>query len=127
MILDAPAPKDRTGKELHKLHDTVQQHLRALEAMDYKPSGPFITSILELKLNVDTMFEWQKHSQSLATVSHYQELLEFINLHAQASESSVSENRKYSKNEVKRPHHMPGKPVASFTTSTSASLDSCVL
>ena len=60
MILDAPAPKDGTGKELRKLYDMVQQHLRALKAMDYKPSGPFITSILELKLDVDTMFEWQK-------------------------------------------------------------------
>ena len=68
-----------------------------------------------------------KHSQSSATVPHYQELLEFINLRAQASESSVSENRKSSKSEIKRPHHIPGKPVASFTTSTSASLDNCVL
>ena len=127
MILDAAAPKDGTGKELRKLHDTVQQHLRALKAMDYEPSGPFITSVLELKLDVDTMFEWQKHSQSSTTVPHYQELLEFINLRAQASETSVSENRKSSKNEIKRPHHVSSKPVASFATSTSASLDSCVV
>jgi hypothetical protein len=50
MILEAPALKD--GRELHRLHDTVQQHLRALKAMDYEPSGPFITSALELKLDV---------------------------------------------------------------------------
>ena len=59
--------------------DTLQ-HLRALKAMDYEPSGPFITSILELKLDTTTMFEWQKHSQSSTEVPHYQHLLEFIDL-----------------------------------------------
>ena len=39
MILDAAAPKDGTGKELRKLHDTVQ-HLRALKAMDYGTIWP---------------------------------------------------------------------------------------
>lgn len=51
MILDAPALKDGTGKELRCLHNTVRQLLRALKAMGYKPSGPFITSVLELKLD----------------------------------------------------------------------------
>ena len=34
----------------------------ALKVMDYDPSGPFITSILELKLNEDILFKWQRHS-----------------------------------------------------------------
>ena len=38
------------GKELRRLHDTVQQHLQDLKSMDYEPSGRFITSIIELKL-----------------------------------------------------------------------------
>ena len=80
MILETPSLKEGTGRELRRLHDTVQQHLRALKAMDYEPSGPFITSTLELKLDPNTMFEWQKHSQRSAAVPHYQDLLEFINL-----------------------------------------------
>ena len=56
--------KDGTGKELRHLHETVQQHLRALKSMDYELSGPFITSIIELKLDANTRFEWQRHSQS---------------------------------------------------------------
>ena len=103
MILDAPAPKDGTGKELRKLQDTVQHHLRALKAMHYEPSGPFITSVLDLKLDVHTIFEWQKHNQSLATLPHYQELLEFINLRAQALETSV---RKHSLQRVKSSGHI---------------------
>ena len=69
MILEAPT-LEGTGKELRRLHDTVQQHLRALKAMDYEPPVPFVTSILELELDVvNTMFEWQKHKvQLLRTV-----------------------------------------------------------
>ena len=87
MILEAPSLKEGNGKELWRLHDTVQQHLRALKAMDCEAPGPFITSILELKLDSNTMFKWQKHSQESSSVPHYNELLDFINLRAQASES----------------------------------------
>ena len=74
MILHASPLNDSGGRELRRLHDTVLQHLRALKAMDYEPSGPFITSALELKLDTNTMFEieWQKHSQE---VPHYHKLL----------------------------------------------------
>ena len=61
-ILEAAPLKDGTGREIRKLHDTVLQHLRALKSMGHDPSGPFITSTLELKLDQTTMFEWQKHS-----------------------------------------------------------------
>ncbi|XP_064396489.1 uncharacterized protein LOC135343413 [Halichondria panicea] len=54
-ILDAPPIKE---EEIRKLHDTVIQNLRALKSMGYDPSGP-----LELKLDPNTMFEWQTHSQ----------------------------------------------------------------
>ena len=83
MILEVPPLRDGNGKELRRLHDVVQQHLRALKAMEYEPSGHFITSALELKLDVDTMFEWQKHSQSSTKVPHYRDILSFINLRAQ--------------------------------------------
>ena len=94
MILEATSLKEGTGKELRRLHDTVQQHLRALRAIDYQPSGPFITSVLELKLDTNTMFEWQRFSQDSHKVPHYQDLLEFLNLRAQASESSLATTRK---------------------------------
>jgi hypothetical protein len=71
MLLEAPPLKDGNGKELRRLHDTAQQHLRALKAMDYEPSGPFITSVIELKLDTNTMFEWRKFSQDVADVPHY--------------------------------------------------------
>ena len=42
-IIEATALSDGTGKELRRLHDVVQQHLRALKAMEYEPSGPEVT------------------------------------------------------------------------------------
>ena len=35
MILEATPLRDGTDKELHRLYDVVQQHLRALKAMEY--------------------------------------------------------------------------------------------
>ena len=96
--------------------------------MDYEPPDPFVTSILELKLDVNTMFEWHKHSQSSAEVPHYKEgLLEFINLRAQASETSASNHgKKSSKGPLKKPFTL-SKPVASFATNTTDPASDCVL
>ena len=55
MIIEAQPLKDGSGKELCRLHDTVQQHLHALKAMEYEPSDPIITSVLELKLDMNTL------------------------------------------------------------------------
>ena len=93
-ILNTPPVKDGSGKELRKLHDTIQQHLRALKSMEYDRSGPFLTSIIELKLDPTTLFEWQKHTQENTDVPHYQKILEFINLRARAAETSNPEPKK---------------------------------
>ncbi len=58
--------------------------------MSCAPPGPFITSILELKLDDNTSFEWQKSSQDLPDFPHYDKLLAFLNLRAQASEASYN-------------------------------------
>ena len=54
LIAEAPTLKDDSGCELHRLHDTVQQHLRALRLMSHEPSGP-LTLLL---LDNTTTFEW---------------------------------------------------------------------
>ena len=102
-ICEAPSLKDGSGKELRRLHDTVQQHLRALKAMDQDPSGAFITSMMELKLDQTTMFEWQKTSQATKSVPHYQAILEFLNLRAQAAETCSTQERKHVRNDSRKP------------------------
>ena len=90
-IIDAVPLKDGHGQELRRLHDAVNQHLRALKAMEYDPSGPFVTSLIESKLDRLTMFEWQRHTQENTDVPHYAEILEFIDLRARASETVLRE------------------------------------
>ncbi len=115
-IYDVPSLKDGSGKELRRFHDTVQQHLRALKAMDEEPTGSFITALLELKLDKDTMFEWQKASQDSKKTPHYDDLLKFLDLCAQASETCSSEPRRH--------HHQIRKPfpksAASFVANSQS-------
>ena len=75
------------GKELRRLH------LRALKAMGHEPSGSFITSLLEVKLDPNTMFEWQRFSHDQEDVPYSSNLLDFLNLRAQASETCSPESK----------------------------------
>jgi len=111
-IYEVPSLKDGSGKELRRFHDTVQQHLRALKAMKEDPTGSFITALLELTLDKETMFEWQKASQDAKETSHYDNLLKFFNLRTQASETCSSEPKQ---------HHPPKK---AFPKSAASALDS---
>ena len=79
-IYEALFLRDGNGHELRQPHDVAAPHLRVFKAMNYEPSGPFIISILELKLDPITMFEWQTHSQDSREVPHYTDLLEFLDL-----------------------------------------------
>ena len=54
--------------------------------MGQEPLPSFITSVIELELDTNNMFEWQRHSQSQNKVPHFQELRDFIDHRAQASE-----------------------------------------
>ena len=42
MIVDILPLKEGTGREIHRLHDKVQQHVRALRSMGQEPDGSFI-------------------------------------------------------------------------------------
>ncbi len=65
--------------------------------------------MLELKMDPGTTFEWHKFSQDSADVPHYATLLEFLNLRAQASESTSAVK--------KRPlDPLPPKRVTSLAT-----------
>ena len=86
--------------------------------MDYEPSGPFITSVLELKLDANTMFEWQKSSQDATQVPHYRDLLEIINLRAQASETSLAD-------QDKKRHFKKAVAIGSYHTSVDDSCTAC--
>jgi hypothetical protein len=122
-IVDIPSLKDGSGKELRRLHDTAQQHIRALKELGNEPDGPFITSFLQLKLDPTTLFEWQKHDQDSDKVSGYNKFLEFINLRAQASECLLPErSSRPNRSETPRRNFQPRS--ATFTAGVA---NTCVV
>lgn len=105
---------------------TIQQHVRALKTLECELPGKFITSMIELKLDVDTLFEWQKHSQASADVLDYQDLLDFIDLWAQASEILCATPTK----RVTRNDHIrrsQGRSVTSFISASGDAGSNCVV
>ena len=89
VIYEASFLRDGNSHKLCHLHDVATPHLRALKAFDYEPSGPFVTSILELKSYPTTMFEWQRCGQDCREVPHYTALLDFQYLRAHPSKNLV--------------------------------------
>ena len=125
--MDTPSLREGSGKELHRLYDTILQHIRALKTMDGDLTGAFLTSIIELKLDADTIFEWQKHSQEQKTTPQYEDILGFIDLRAQASETAALGKKQVKVNQTGggKPHHS-GRNVTSFATHAD-SKHHCVL
>ena len=123
-IVEIPPLRVGSGRELRRLHDVAQQHLRALKSMGHEPDGTFITSLLQLKLDQTTLFEWQRHDQKSTDVSHYDDLLDFINLRAQASETLTPLQRKPNKDD--NPSHRKHPPFR-YATLTANVNDSCVM
>ena len=70
VIVEAPLLKDGNGKELRCVHDILVQHLQVLKVMDYEP-GPFVTSLIEMRLDQATAFEWQRHIQGTTKVPYH--------------------------------------------------------
>ena len=66
--------------------------------MGHEPSKTFLTSLLQLKLDQTTRFEWQKHNQGEADVASYADLLEFINLRAQATKTLTPDSTQARRN-----------------------------
>ena len=129
-IIEAPSLKDGSGRELHRLDDTVQQHIRALKATGHEPPGPFVTSLIELKLDTTTMFKWQRYTQDSTDVPHYQKLLDFINLRAQSCKALTTEPKKVPQNEERSTKRVTAsiKSIALFTASShNSTVSSCII
>ena len=80
MILETPSLKEGNGKELRRLHDSVQQHLRALKSMGCEAPGPFITSVLELKLDSSTRVSNRRSDNTYNRTVLWSVYMKFVHL-----------------------------------------------
>ena len=62
--------------------------------MRYETFASLVTSILELKLDHSTMFEWQRHTQDSNQVPNFDVLLDFLDLRARAGENATREGER---------------------------------
>ena len=88
-ILEAAPLKEGSAKELRLLHDTLNQHLRALKAMEHDCFETFITAAAELKFNQVAMCERQKFSCECESVPLYTALLKFLDVEARGPKNTV--------------------------------------
>ena len=92
-ILQAPVMKVRNGKELRRLHDVCNQHIRALKLAGQLDIETFLTIALELKLDEATRLKWMEYSNDSKTTPPHEELLKFLDSQAQHHESVSSERK----------------------------------
>ena len=120
-ILDVASVRDGHGKELRRLHDVLSQHLRALDAMEYSSWSHLMTSIIELKLDQETLFEWERHTQGKKKVPDPRDLLDFLDLRAQACEAATLVEKK------KQPTQQVKTQAVKKVSFTATEDDGCVL
>ena len=82
--------------------------------------------MLELKFDSITMFKWQQHSQGHTDIPDYQELLDFINLYAEAAETSASDKKHTRGGSHLGPGSRANKPVPSCTSNVHPMDTSCI-
>ena len=76
------------------------------------------------------MFEWQKHSQKCESIPPYQDLLEFLNLRAQATESSlIDHGNKRVKHDTpqSRKNLTSGGSVVSYAANAESTPNRCIV
>ena len=120
-ILDVASVRDGNGKKLRRLHDVLGQHLRALEAMEYSSWNHLMTSIIELKLDQETLFEWEKLTQGKKQVPDPRDRLEFLDLRAQACEAATYVEKR------RQPTQHSKTPAAKKVSYTAVTDDGCTL
>ena len=88
-IVEAPVVKSGNARELRLLHDVVNQHVRSLRTIKGDTFEAFVSSSVEMKLDRASKFAWQQSMRERRDIPSIDELLEFIDGRAQASESSI--------------------------------------
>ena len=77
-IVQAPPIKAKNGKELRRLYDPWNQHIRAIKAFEAYDINTFLTAIMQQKLGEATKLKWMEHSNESETTPPYTNLLRFI-------------------------------------------------
>ena len=92
-IVQAPPMNADNGKEIRRLYDLWNQHVRVIKAFNVYNINAFLTAIMERKLGEATKLKWMEHSDESKTTSPYTDLLRFMDLQAQQFASAQFEQK----------------------------------
>ena len=84
-IVQAPPFKANNSRELLKLYNLCNHHIRTIKASDHYSIDTFLTIVMELKL--DTKQKWVEFSNNSLTMLQHSVLLKFLDLQAWRYES----------------------------------------
>ena len=99
-IVQASPMKADNGKELRRLYDLWNQHIRAIKAFDAYDIDTFLTAIMEQNLGEATKLKWMEHSKESKTTPPYTNLLRFMDyrpniLNLPPAETTEATHRSY--------------------------------
>ena len=89
-VTETPPLKVGNGKELRRIHDVINQHMRAINTMRSNSLEAFVTSVIELKLDQTSMFTWQDYTHDQREVPPYTTILEFLDRRSRATENTMA-------------------------------------
>ena len=92
-IVQAPPMKADNGRELRRLYDLWNQHIKAIKPFDAYDIDTFLTATIELKLGETTKLKWMEHSNDSTKTPPYTDLLKYMDLQAQHFESAPFERK----------------------------------
>ena len=78
--MQGPTMKADNGRELRRLYDLWNQHIRAIKAFNAYDIDTFLTEIMEQKLGEATKLKWMEYSNESKTTPPYTDLLRFMDL-----------------------------------------------
>ena len=88
--MEAPMIKTGSGKELRDFHDVISRHVRSLRTIKGDTFEAYLSASMEMKLDKESKFAWHQCTHGKRDVPSMDELLQFVDWPAQASEFSTS-------------------------------------
>ena len=105
---------------MRKLHDNMLQNLHALDTMGHQPGPSFITSLIQLKLDLTTLFAWKENSKdSVNEISSYKVILHFLDQRARSADNDIY-NKKITSSSTPSMKQAISKTVTTYVTSSMA-------
>ena len=92
-ILQTPVMKSNSGRELRRLYDHCNQHIRAIKASEHCDLDTLLSVVMELKLDEASRQKWMEFTNESQMTPTQDEMLKFLGLQARQFQPISSERK----------------------------------